>query len=211
MNVRVKICGITRQSDLEASINNGADAVGFILGFTNSPRCISVETAKKLIRKVPPFITTVIVTKFNDIESLGRLCDELNPDAIQLYGCNNLSEAKDSLPGISLILPINPEKFDEVKTIDYVDAVLLDSGTSTVLGGSGKPHDWDLSHMISKRLNVPVILAGGLNPENVIEAIRKVRPYAVDVSSGVEKIPGIKDPEKIRLFVKRAKSAILDE
>ncbi|MEM2991468.1 MAG: phosphoribosylanthranilate isomerase [Halobacteria archaeon] len=209
MRVKVKICGITRLSDLEASIDAGADAVGFIVGFPNSPRNISIKLAKRLIDHVPPFVTSVLVTRFINIENLKMLYNELRPDALQLYYCDSPLRVKKDLPEPFLIIPSNPEEAKLMNNFDGIDALLLDSCSHELPGGTGKTHNWDLSRMIRDRIGLPIILSGGLTPDNVSEAIMKVRPYAVDVSSGVELSPGIKDHEKIRMFVERAK-AVMD-
>jgi len=211
MMVRVKICGITRLSDLEAAVKHGADALGFIFGFEKSPRNLSLEQAKELMRRVPPFVTKVLVTRFSGMYDLKNLRDELNPDAVQLYECSDPLFVKKMLPDISLILPINPELTDRVINCDGIDALLLDSGSRELPGGTGRIHDWNLSRSIRDGVKVPVILSGGLTPDNVVEAINRVRPYAVDVSSGVELSPGIKDHEKISRFIQRAKSVRIDE
>jgi phosphoribosylanthranilate isomerase len=211
MMVRVKICGITRLSDLEAAVKHGADALGFIFGFEKSPRNLSLERTKELMRRVPPFVTKVLVTRFSGIDDLKNLRDKLNPDAVQLYECSDPLFVKKMLPDICLILPINPELTDRVINCDGVDALLLDSGTRELPGGTGRIHDWNLSRSIRDGVKVPVILSGGLTPDNVVEAINRVRPYAVDASSGVELSPGIKDHEKISRFIQRAKSVRIDE
>lgn len=211
MRVKVKICGITRLSDLEAAIDAGADAVGFIVGFSKSPRNLSIESAKKLIDYVPPFVSSVIVTSFRDIENLKMLCRELRPDAIQLYYCSAPALIKKELPESTLIFPANPEKAMSMTNFDGIDALLLDSGNQEMPGGTGKTHDWELSKRLKTKVNLPIILSGGLTPDNVVEAINKVKPYAVDVSSGVEHSPGIKDHEKIYMFVERAKSVIIND
>jgi phosphoribosylanthranilate isomerase len=163
------------------------------------------------MRRVPPFVTKVLVTRFSGIDDLKNLRDKLNPDAVQLYECSDPLFVKKMLPDIYLILPINPELTDRVINCDGVDALLLDSGTRELPGGTGRIHDWNLSRSIRDGVKVPVILSGGLTPDNVVEAINRVRPYAVDASSGVELSPGIKDHEKISRFIQRAKSVRIDE
>jgi len=209
--VRVKICGITRESDLEAAVKYGADALGFIVGFTKSPRNLSTDLAKQLMSRVPLFVAKVLVTRFGGVETLKKLYSELRPNAIQLYECRDLSSVKKELSNVSLILPINPERTKSIDNFNGVDALLLDSGNDEQPGGTGKTHDWNLSRSVRDNVSVPVILSGGLTPDNVVDAITKVRPYAVDVSSGVELSPGIKDHEKISLFIRRAKSVIIND
>ena len=210
---RVKICGITNKNDLQSAINAGADAVGFILGVKSSPRNLKIKEAKELICQVPLFVDSVVVTVSENLENIMELGKKLHPTTIQIHG--NLSNAeissfKESLPNLFLIRSIraNPENVEKkaLKTSKYFDAILLDSYIKGKYGGTGVVHDWDLSLKIKMIIDpIPMILAGGLTPENVENAIGFVRPYAVDVSSGVEKEPGIKDELKIINFIKRAK------
>ncbi len=209
--VKVKICGITRLRDLEAAVKFGADALGFIIGFEKSPRNLSPDQAKKLMDRIPLFITKVLVTRFRGMDNLKNLYDELRPDVIQLYECSDPMSVKKELSNTPLILPINPERTKRINNFEGIDALLLDSGNHEMPGGTGKTHDWSLSRSIRDSAKVPVILSGGLTPDNVVEAIIRVKPYAVDVSTGVELSPGIKDHEKISLFIRRAKSVRIDE
>jgi phosphoribosylanthranilate isomerase len=214
--VRVKICGITRKEDLDAAAAAGADAVGFVVGTAASPRNISLEKAEKLIRQVPPFVKSVLVTVPTTIDDLAETYGKLNPNVIQLHGENMLSAASVRLkfPNTPLIKAVNaipPLALDEAsRALKIFDAVLIDSFAKGKYGGTGIVHDWELSNRIKKAIHPkPLILAGGLNPENVAEAVRVVQPYAVDVSSGVELQPGIKDHQKIVDFVKNTKDVKL--
>ena len=209
--VRVKICGITRKEDLDAAAEAGADAVGFVVGVASSPRNLSLNEAERLIRQVPPFVKSVLVTvprSIDDFETYGKL----NPDAIQIHG-ENLHAAASvrlRLPNTQLIVAVNANLADALDVISRVsklfDAVLLDSFVAGRYGGTGVVHDWELSKRVKQVIHPkPLILAGGLNPENVAEAVRTVKPYAVDVSSGVEQQPGIKNHQKIVEFIKNAK------
>jgi phosphoribosylanthranilate isomerase len=209
--VRVKICGITRKEDLDAAAAAGADAVGFVVGVASSPRNLALEKAEKLIRQVPPFVKSVLVTVPKSIDEF-ETYEKLNPDVIQIHGENLHAAASVRLkiPNISLIGAVNANlanAFDVVsRTAKIVDAVLLDSFADGRYGGTGIVHDWELSKRVKQVIHPkPLILAGGLNPENVAEAVRAVEPYAVDVSSGVERQPGIKDHKKIIEFIKNAK------
>ena len=209
--VRVKICGITRKEDLDAATSAGADAVGFVVGTTASPRNISLEKAEKLIRQVPPFVKSVIVTVPNSINDL-RTYEKLNPDAIQIHGetLPFAAAVRKSLPNIPLIRAVNVNPTCVLGTASEAskifDAVLVDSFAKGRFGGTGVVHDWELSKSVKQVIHPkPLILAGGLNPENVADAVRVVQPYAVDVSSGVEQQPGIKDHQKMVDFIKNAK------
>lgn len=209
--VRVKICGITRKEDLDTAAVAGADAVGFVVGVASSPRNIALEKAEKLIRQVPPFVKSVLVTVPKSIDEF-ETYEKLNPDAIQIHGENLHAAASVRLkiPNILLIGAVNANLANVLdvvsRTAKIFDAVLLDSFADGRYGGTGIVHDWELSKRVKQVIHPkPLILAGGLNPENVAEAVRTVRPYAVDVSSGVERQPGIKDHQKIMEFIKNAK------
>lgn len=209
--VRVKICGITRKEDLDTAAVAGADAVGFVVGVASSPRNIALEKAEKLIRQVPPFVKSVLVTVPKSIDEF-ETYEKLNPDAIQIHGENLHAAASVRLkiPNILLIGAVNANLANVLdvvsRTAKIFDAVLLDSFADGRYGGTGIVHDWELSKRVKQVIHPkPLILAGGLNPENVAEAVRTVRPYAVDVSSGVERQPGIKDYQKIMEFIKNAK------
>jgi len=209
--VRVKICGITRKEDLDAAAAAGADAVGFVVGVASSPRNIALEKAEKLIRQVPPFVKSVLVTVPRGIDEF-EMYEKLNPDAIQIHGekLHAAASVRLKIPNTLLIGAVNANLANALdvvsKAAKIFDAVLLDSFANGRYGGTGIVHDWELSkrakHLIHPK---PLILAGGLSPENVAEAVRTVQPYAVDVSSGVELQPGIKDHQKIIEFIKNAK------
>jgi phosphoribosylanthranilate isomerase len=209
--VRVKICGITRKEDLDAAATAGADAVGFVVGVASSPRNIALEEAEKLIRQVPPFVKSVLVTVPRGIDEF-ETYEKLNPDAIQIHGENLHAAASVRLkiPNTLLIGAVNANLANALNVISRAsklfDAVLLDSFVNGRYGGTGIVHDWELSKRAKQAIHPkPLILAGGLNPENVAEAVRAVEPYAVDVSSGVERQPGIKDHKKMIDFIKNAK------
>lgn len=211
-SVRTKICGLTREEDLAVAVAAGADAVGFLVGVPSSPRNLTLERAETLLGQVPVFVDSVVVTAPKSIEWLVEVCERLKPSAIQIHGKEQLDSSKirQRISNTCLIKTVyvtedalNERVIDDLKTFD---AVLLDSFSKGQYGGTGKVHDWTLSRQIKEAVApVPVILAGGLKPENVKEAIRAVEPYAVDVASGVEASPGVKDHMKVRAFVENAK------
>ena len=210
--VRVKICGLTRKEDLEAAATAGADAVGFVVGVASSPRNLSLTEAKKLIRQVPPFVKSVLVTVPSTLEELAMAFEKLNPDAIQIHRENLHAAASVRLkiPNTLLIVAVNTNLANALDVVSKAskifDSVLLDSFADGRYGGTGIVHDWELSKRLKQAIHPkPLILAGGLNPDNVAEAVRTVEPYAVDVSSGVERQPGVKDKLKMIEFVKNAK------
>ncbi len=209
--MRVKICGMMRSKDVSAALDSGADAVGFIVG-SSSPRNLPLVKAQELMKQVPIFATKVAVTSANDPKLVMKICAKLNPDAIQLHehrqGLVRLIRRKH--PETDLILATGIRDRSSVRraqrTARYSDAVLADSPSTTGMGGTGRTHDWELSAALRKGIYPhPLILAGGLTPSNVRLAIRKVRPFAVDVSSGVERTIGVKDDKKIKDFINNAK------
>ncbi len=217
-SVRVKICGITREEDLAVPLAAGADAVGFLVGVPSSPRNLTLERAEKLLQRVPVFVDSVVVTAPQSINGLVKICERLKPTAIQIHGRKNFhaSELRERIEHTRLIktIYVTEETLNET-VIEYLkafDAVLLDSFTKGQYGGTGRVHDWTLSRQIKEAVApLPVILAGGLKPENVQEAILTVQPYAVDVSSGVELRPAVKDHDRVRAFVENAKDIKLPD
>ncbi len=209
--VRVKICGITSLKDLLMAVDAGADALGFITDVPQSPKNLPINKAKELMRAAPIFVETVAVTVLKDVSHLEKIYNELDPNVIQVHGSTHLcKEARERLPDTRMIgaVHVKPDLAIDIaaEAADAFDAVLLDSHVSGEWGGTGKIHDWELSRRVREVIHPkPLILAGGLKPENVKEAIHVVRPYAVDVSSGVESRPGIKDRRKVFEFIKNAK------
>ena len=210
--MRVKICGITRSKDVKAVADRGADALGFVVGSPSSSRNLSLARAHILMQNVPIFLAKVAVTSSQDPKAIFKICSRLNPDALQLhnYTVSMVRALSKSDERIQLILatPIHGKPSLEAARVasNYSDAVLADTPSSNAMGGTGRVHDWHLTAKIRNAIYPrPLILAGGLTPGNVKEAVRKVRPFAVDVSSGVEKRVGVKDHEKIREFIANAK------
>jgi len=214
--VRVKICGITREEDLAVAVAAGADAVGFIVGVLSSPRNLTLERAERLLKQVPVFVDSVVVTVPDSIDSLVKIYDRLRPTAIQIHGEKpfQASVIREKIRGARLIKSVYVKTGDTAKRAransKAFDAILLDSFTHGQYGGTGMVHNWELSRKIKQIIEpTPLILAGGLKPENVKEAILTVQPYAVDVASGVELRPAFKDSEKVLAFVKNAKEVTI--
>jgi phosphoribosylanthranilate isomerase len=213
--VRVKICGITRREDLVVAEDAGADAVGFVVGVATSPRNLTLEKAKEIRQQALDPIEKFAVTVPTSIDFLVKLLEELRPDAIQIHG-EHIQEAfllRETLLGVRLIKAVSAKPRDAVKAAitaaESFDAVLLDSFVHGKNGGTGVVHDWELSKRVRDAIHpTPLILAGGLTPENVKVAVQFVQPYCVDVSSGVELRPGVKDPEKVFKFVRNAKGEV---
>lgn len=199
--VRVKICGITNVYDAVYAAQAGADAIGLV--FAPSKRQVTVYTARLIVRELPPFIKTVGVFVNESLTNIQKIQDEAKIDLIQLSG--DESEDYSAFFGTEAIKAIHVRDNNPPIATDYrYNYILLDTAHGSEKGGTGKVFDWRLAVEIARVR--PIILAGGLNPENVVEAINTVRPYAVDVSSGVEKEPGRKDNVKVRAFINRAKS-----
>ena len=202
--VKVKVCGITNLDDAMAAADFGADALGFVF-FKNSPRYISPANAKKIIKKLPPFISTVGVFVNENKKNIEKIVLQTGINIIQLHGDETPKACNLSKPVIKAIRVKSIENLELVsKYKDKVSAFLLDTYTPEVFGGSGQIFNWDIAAEAKKFGRV--ILAGGLTPENIEKAVRLVHPYAVDVSSGVEAEKGKKDHLKMKLFIERAKS-----
>jgi len=202
--VRVKICGITREEDLMAAAIHGADAVGLVVGFPRSPRDLTIERARTLRKMTPPFLDVVLVVDGGDRNMLARAIREIRPDAVQVYGDIDPDQLREL--GVKWIIKPIQANIDAMPDCDGFDAILLDSSM-----GRGLKPDWNICRRIREMSRLPVILAGGLRPSNIQDAIRIVRPYGVDVSSGVESSPGIKDAHMMREFVRRVREVELDE
>ena len=197
--IKVKICGTTSLKDAFLAVENGADAIGFIF-YKMSPRNISQKEAKEIILQLPPFIETVGVFVNETSDKINRIAEQCKLNSIQLHG--EESPALCKRVKRKVIKAFRVKNADSLKSIASYDVsgFLLDSYNDGSKGGTGQVFDWNLALRVKKQ--GPVILAGGLNPYNVFTAIHRVKPYGVDVCSGVEKSPGIKDHEKIREFIK---------
>ncbi len=206
--VRVKICGITNLSDALICAESGADAVGFIL-YPKSKRFVKAKEVRRITQNLPPFIFKVGVFVNEDPHAVLEILSYGNLDFAQLHGDESPEEC-DSRGRERVIKVFRLKSTDEVEKIEpYVGkirALLLDTYSESSYGGTGKTFNWEIARAVKERFpQIPLILSGGLNPENVRDAIKEVNPYAVDVSSGVERAPGIKDREKVELFIRRTK------
>lgn len=212
--MKIKICGIKTEHDLAAAVNSGADAVGFITDVpVDSPRKITLDEASRLISKVPLFVTTVLVIMPENAHQAVRMIQAARPVAVQIHNALPLSElVKIKGTGVKLIKTIQvyrDSKADmlikQIKQFSGVaDAILLDTALDGKTGGTGVPHNWEVSSKVVLNAGIPVILAGGLKPENVGDAVKCVRPYAVDTASGVE-TGGKKDEKKVMDFINNAR------
>ncbi len=212
--MKVKICGIRNSSELSMAINAGADAVGFITDVpVASPRKITLSEASVLISKVPVFVTAVLVIMPENAHEAVKMIQEARPAAVQIHNALALSELRKIRgTGVRLIktIPVSQDAradtlIKQIQELSGVaDAVLLDTAMDGKTGGTGIPHNWEISSKVVMNAGIPVILAGGLNPENVRDAVRCVHPYAVDTASGVE-TDGKKDEKKVMDFINNAR------
>lgn len=208
-SVKVKICGITCERDLQATITAGADAVGFVVNVPSSPRNLSSTVARRLVARMPSSVLSVLVTVPHDLTSLVEVCQAVRPDATQIHGAADLDydAFRAKVSSMKLVQGIHVYRTRSLPRFPPAfDAFLLDTYVEGSFGGTGRTHDWRHSRMLRQSCPKPLILAGGLTPENVEEAIRIVQPYAVDVSSGVEDAKGRKDSRKIHRFIEQAKT-----
>ncbi|MBK4991285.1 phosphoribosylanthranilate isomerase [Pseudomonas sp. S36] len=203
--VRSKICGITRIEDALAAAEAGADAIGFVF-YAKSPRAVDVRQARAIIAELPPFVTTVGLFVNASRCELSEILEVVPLDLLQFHGDESPQDcAGHNRPWIKA-LRVRPGDDLQAACQHYAAAqgILLDTYVPGIPGGTGEAFDWSL---VPAGLNKPIILAGGLSPENVGQAIAQVRPYAVDVSGGVEQAKGIKDASKIEAFVRAVKQA----
>ncbi|OGT21975.1 MAG: N-(5'-phosphoribosyl)anthranilate isomerase [Gammaproteobacteria bacterium RBG_16_57_12] len=203
MHTRIKICGITRPEDARQAASCGADAIGLVF-YPASPRTVTLEQAERIIEGVPPFVSVVglfVNAARNEIETVLK---RLPLDLLQFHG----DESPQDCTGYgrpylkALRMRDGIDLHGEAQRFAQARGLLLDSYVAGVPGGTGRRFDWSA---IPRDITRPLILAGGLDPGNVAEAIATARPYAVDVSGGVEAAPGIKDPDKIAAFIREVR------
>ncbi len=212
--VRVKVCGITRLEDLDCAIEVGVDAIGLNF-YPHSPRYVSTKIASQILRQLPPFVEPVGVFVRQRVHELQPMLQSLQRlQTVQIHG--GITEPQDVFPIRYIPAFQVGDRTDVERVKTYLEecnskgwlpyAVLVDGHAPGLIGGTGVTAPW---HCLAEaNFSVPLILAGGLTPENVAEAIRTVRPYAVDVASGVESQPGLKDANKIHRFVEAVRSAL---
>jgi len=206
MNLKIKICGITNPSDAQAAVEAGANALGFMF-YEPSPRNVSLGAAANIIRGLPPFVARVGVFVNAAEPFIRQAIGECGIDTLQFHGEEPPEFCRKFAP-LKRYKAFRVRDGASLKTMPQfdTDAWLLDGCVPEKLGGTGAQFNWDLA-VEAKQLGRPIILAGGLTPENVGAAVRRVQPYAVDVSSGVESAPGRKDARKLRDFIAAASAA----
>jgi len=214
---RVKICCIASIAEAWMAIEAGASVIGLVSAMPSGPGPIPEELIAEIAATVPPGISSFLLTCLQDSDAIIDQQRRLNVNTIQI--CDRLTrgsyrELREALPGISLVQVVHvtgPEAVEEAATVaPHVDAVLLDSGNQSLavkeLGGTGRTHDWNLSRRIREAIDVPLFLAGGLNPSNVAAAIREVQPFGIDVCSGL-RTNGTLDAVKLRAFFTQINAA----
>lgn len=203
--IRVKICGITSYEDALAAVEAGADALGFVFA-PGTPRYIEPEAAAAIAQQMPPFLTTVGVFIDRTVEEIERIVSASGLTLAQLHGNESPDEcARLRVPFVKAIRVQGEHDVERLNSYKGARAFLLDSYDALRPGGTGRTFPWELAAKAARQARV--ILSGGLNPDNVALAVAQVRPYAVDVCSGVEASPGVKDHQKVREFIERARQA----
>jgi phosphoribosylanthranilate isomerase len=201
----IKICGITNLNDAHAAIAAGADALGFNF-YKLSPRYIAPESAREIINTLPDSILTVgVFVNEGSPEAVRSIANQAGVKAVQLHGDESPDYCR-ALNSVIKTFAVSKDKFDIKQIESYeVDAIMLDTKDNRLRGGTGRVFDWSIAQQVSQ-LVPKLYLAGGLSPENVSEAIEMVQPYAVDACSSLEDKPGIKNHERMRVFVNRVRS-----
>ncbi|WP_135364493.1 phosphoribosylanthranilate isomerase [Halosimplex halophilum] len=215
---RVKVCGVTREEDREAVVAAGADAVGVICDVpVDTPREVDADAAADLLAGVPPLVTGVLVTMPTTVEEAVGLVEATEPDALQVHGGLSPGELGALSRRLSqdLVVAVDAEADDIREYAEPADVLLVDSVDAAGGGGTGETHDWERTREVVADLTVPVVLAGGLTPENVAAAVETVEPFGVDVATGVERVDGDgtrvggeKDHEAVRSFVAAARRGV---
>jgi phosphoribosylanthranilate isomerase len=214
--VRVKVCGITSREDAALAISLGVDALGFLVGLLyESEDELAPDEAGKIVDTLPPFVSATLVTHRADVATVRDLCVRVRPQTLQLHGpfpLARIPELRESFPALKIVKAVHVDGGDvaaaAAAAARHADGVLLDTKTATRIGGTGITHDWAVSRRVRDAIAPsPVVLAGGLTPDNVARAIEQVRPHAVDVNSGVSIRRGKKSPELIAAFVRVARRA----
>jgi phosphoribosylanthranilate isomerase len=206
MPVRIKICGITQADDALLAAELGADALGFIL-YAKSKRAMTIEAAAAICRRLPPFVARVGVFVDETEEVIRQAIRACRLTTVQFHGDESPEFCRRFAGEVSIIKAIRVKDAASLAAATgyEVDALLLDTYTAASHGGTGQTFDWSLA-VQAKQLGRPIVLSGGLTTDNVAKALRVVRPYAVDVASGVERAPGQKDAAKLRRFISQCQA-----
>jgi phosphoribosylanthranilate isomerase len=201
--IKVKICGITNLEDALTAAEAGADALGFNF-YAKSPRYVSYEKARKIVESLPPFVSKVGIFVNESRQKIEEAIEQVGLDFIQLHG-DEKPEACESFRCKVIKAFRADQSIDHVRRYSSISAILLDSLHNGSYGGTGQAFNWDLA-ISFKEIKKPIILSGGLDPDNIVQAIQKVTPYGVDASSRLEERPGKKDSSLVREFIRKAKA-----
>jgi len=206
IRTRIKICGITRAEDADAAVAAGADSLGFVF-YPPSPRNVSIEQAAELIAGLPAFVTSTALFVDADVEFVQRVIEQTKVDLLQFHGNESQEYCSQFARPYMKAIRMKPDVDVKAEAERYGDAsaILLDAYRPGVPGGTGESFDWE---RIPAELRDSIVLAGGLNPDNIRKAVETVHPFAVDVSGGVEASKGMKDKEKIETFVQEVNRAV---
>lgn len=200
---RIKICGITSVDDAMLALDAGADAIGLIF-WPGSKRAVDVQRAQAITRVVPPLVATVGVFVDETPDRVRTVADAVGLSAVQLHGQEAPPDWARFPRPVLKAMPI--ERYAGSPWQTARAAILVDAHDPVTIGGTGRTVDWDAARAIAATRRL--VLAGGLTPDNVADAVRTVRPWGVDVASGVERTPGVKDPDKVRAFVQAVREAM---
>jgi phosphoribosylanthranilate isomerase len=210
--VSVKICGITNTADAQLVVESGADMLGMIVDVpVETPRKISIDAAEKIAKEIGDAIAIVAVLCPRTVDEVEEVVRRIEPFGVQLHGFESndfLKSVREALPEVNVIKTVHVAEDGTIHGVmpeaDYVDFILLDTFSDRI-GGTGRKHSWAKSREIVEQCGIPVILSGGLTPRNVAEAIKEVKPYGVDVASGVESSGGRKSEDMVLEFVRNAR------
>ena len=216
--MRIKICGIRRRADALLAARLGADAIGVLVGKVHpSSDFISPDQAADILEELPPFVSGVLVSHLPDAEALLQLIERVKPQAVQLHSeipPEEVKQLRRTQPGLTVLKAIHIRGRNPLKAMvpysGLVDGVVADSINPLTgqVGGTGLIHDWSVTAELANRLPIPLLLAGGLTDRNVGAAIRRVKPYGVDVNSGVKARDGFKDPRLLERFIQAVRGSV---
>lgn len=204
----IKVCGIQNLYEAQGSLEAGANSIGMLIGVPEYVEDkVSPDTAREIVASIPEGIRTVMVTHFLQTDKITETAEYAGVSAVQVHNelsISDLALLRKKLPSLEIIKTVHvldDSAINEAKIYEpYSDMILLDTKSGIRIGGTGKTHDWNISKEIVRQSKVPVILAGGLNPENIEAAVNKIRPWGIDANSGLEHEDGTKDFKKVRLF-----------
>jgi phosphoribosylanthranilate isomerase len=214
----VKICGLTNPEDAQMAMDLGADLLGFV-NAERSPRYLTPDEISRIIAEINPIVPTVLVTHSQDVTDILNNFEAAGTDILQAHAAltpDEYTELKDAVPTLIVNVSVDANLKSATEALkkrvselsQIADYLLFDTKFGAEIGGTGRPYDWSIAAELKGHSQKPVIMAGGLTPKNVAEAIKSARPFGVDVSSGVESSVGIKDYNLVKEFIRQAKSPL---